>query len=189
MSRSFWAIRVVNYLCQRGAFRFALNITSPHIPILGDNKTPSLNLFRNAIQKVVETAIRRSARKSPPQLISRHDDEISDEGDEHKSPKKKSQRNQVLEILEAGDAIAEASGEGTLPFNQRSLYYVVRTHVPGLEAGYFGQLVTEYENEYDEIPGMFRNNRGAFYEPHTSQVIPLGTYDRAQPDHPARPVL
>jgi hypothetical protein len=62
-----------------------------------------------------------------------------------------------------------------LSFNQRSLYYVVRTHVPGLEAGYFGQLVTEYENEYDEIPRMFRNNRGAFYEPHTTQVIPLGT--------------
>ena len=158
----------------KGAFRFALNITSPHIPILGDNKTPSLNLFRDSIQKVVEAAIRRSARKSPPQLISRRDDEDGDEGAKLKSPKNKSQRSQVLAILEAGDVIAEASGE-TLSFNQRSLYYVVRTRVPGLEAGYFGQLVTEYENEYDEIPRMFRNNRGAFYEPHTSQVIPLGT--------------
>jgi hypothetical protein len=159
----------------KGAFRFALNITSPHIPILGDNKTPSLNLFRDSIQKVVEAAIRRSARKSPPQLISRRDDEDGDEGAKLKSPKNKSQRSQVLAILEDGEAIAEASGDGSLSFNQRSLYYVVRTRVRGLEAGYFGQLVTEYENEYDEIPGMFRNNRGAFYEPHTSQVIPLGT--------------
>jgi hypothetical protein len=108
-------------------------------------------------------------------LISCRDDEDGDDGAELKSTKNKSQRSQVLAILEAGDAIAEASGDGSLSFNQRSLYYVVRTRVPGLEAGYFGQLVTEYENEYDEIPRMFRNNRGAFYEPHTSQVIPLGT--------------
>lgn len=114
----------------KGAFRFALNITSPHIPILGDNKTPSLRLFQDAIQKAVETVIRRSARKSPPQLISRHDEENGNEEDELKSPKKKSQRNQVLSILEAGDAIAEASGEGSLSFNQRSLYYVVRLTSP-----------------------------------------------------------
>ena len=158
----------------KGAFDFALNITSPYLPILGDNKTPALTCFGEAIVPAVETAIRRSARKNPPVLISPNN-EYGDGDEGHKSGKGQSQREQVLTILEAGDAIAEASGEGTLPFNQRSLYYVVRTHVPGLEAGYFGQLVTEYENEYDEIPGMFRNNRGAFYEPHTSQVIPLGT--------------
>ena len=60
-------------------------------------------------------------------------------------------------------------------FNQRSLYYVVRELVPGLEDGYFGALVTEFENEHGEIAGMFRNNRGAFYEPHSDEVRPLGT--------------
>jgi hypothetical protein len=159
----------------KGAFDFALNITSPYLPILGDNKTPALSCFSEAIVAAVETAIRRSARNNPPVLISRCDDETSDDDEETKSPKKESQRKQVLAILEAGDAIAKASGNGSLSFNQRSLYYVVRELVPGLEDGYFGGLVTEYENDHGEIPGMFRNNRGAFYEPHSGEVVPLGT--------------
>ena len=51
----------------------------------------------------------------------------------------------------------------------------MRELVPGLEDGYFGALVTEFEAEHGEIAGMFRNNRGAFYEPHSGEVKPLGT--------------
>ena len=47
------------------------------------------------------------------------------------------QRNQVLEILKAGVAIAKVSGNGTFSFNQRSLFYVVRALLPGLEYSYF----------------------------------------------------
>lgn len=80
-----------------------------------------------------------------------------------------------MDILRAGDVIAKVSGAGTLSFNQRSLYYVVRELVPGLEDGYFGALITEFENEHGEIPGMFRNSRGCYYEPHSGVVKPLGT--------------
>ena len=35
--------------------------------------------------------------------------------------------------------------------------------------------MTEFENEHEEIPGMFRNSRGCYYEPHSGVVKPLGT--------------
>jgi DNA topoisomerase 6 subunit A-like protein len=144
------------------------------IEILGDNKTPSLEKLEETIQQAVQKAIRRSARNNPPELVSKTTGEKN--GDhQNSSPKKASQREQVLAILLKGDAAAKASGNGSLSFNQRSLYYVVREEVPGLEDGYFGALVTEYENKHGEIPRMFRNNRGAFYEPHGYGVTPLGT--------------
>jgi hypothetical protein len=161
----------------KGAFDFAVNITTPVVEILGDNKTPFLGKFQKAIQEAVQSAIRRAVRNNPPELVSKTNGD--DDGDHHNgdslTPKKASQREQVLAILLKGHAVAKASGNGSLSFNQRSLYYVVREEVPGLEDGYFGQLVTEYENEHGEIPRMFRNNRGAFYEPHGYGVTPLGT--------------
>ena len=54
----------------KGAFYIALNITSPHIHILGDNKTPALECFKNAINAAVTKAISRSARNNPPVLVS-----------------------------------------------------------------------------------------------------------------------
>jgi hypothetical protein len=160
----------------KGAFSFAVNITSPYLHILGDNKNPALGCFADSIKIAVEKAISRAARSNPPELVSRtnNQEENGDEG-ESASPAKASQREQVWAILLAGDAAARASGNGSLSFNQRSLYYVVREMVPGLEASYFGTLVTDFETEHGDIPGMFRNNRGAFYEPHGAGVTALGT--------------
>jgi hypothetical protein len=161
----------------KGAYHIALNITSPFIPILGDNKVPHLGNFREAIIKAVEAAVRRSARNCPPILITKNNgdnDGNSGNAQDAETPEKRTQRDQVLEILALGEAQQKASG-GTLEFNQRSLYYVVRESVPGLTASYFATLVTEYENGHGEIPLMFRTDRGVFYEPHGGDVIPLGT--------------
>jgi hypothetical protein len=155
----------------KGAFRFALNITSPTFETLSDNKTPSLTPFENAIKLAVEKAVSRAARKNPPTLVK----EVSESRQIVNSAVRVALKEQVLEILLKGDAQKKASGEGSLSFNQRSLYYVVRESVPGLKSSYFASCVTEYENDYGEIPGMFRSNRGAFYEPHGGMVMPLGT--------------
>ena len=159
-----------------GAFDFAINITSPYIPIVSQNKSPALKSFEVTIIRAVEKAIRLSAVHRKPELVARSKDD-DDENDEPKGPKSESLKKQVLDILSAGEVIRETSSDWTLPFNQRSLFYVVRTKVIGLTKGYFGQLVTEFENDilHDEIPGMHRSNRGAFYEPHSELVIPLGT--------------
>jgi DNA topoisomerase VI subunit B len=161
----------------KGAYRIALNITSPFIPILGDNKVPHLGNFEELIIKAVEAAVRRSARNCPPLLITKdngaNDDNHGSAHDE-KTPEKRTQREQVLDILIQGDAQKKASG-GVLEFNQRSLYYVARELVPGLTANYFASLVTEHENAHGEIPLMFRTDRGVFYEPHGGEITPLGT--------------
>ena len=138
-------------------------------------------MLPDAIAAAIAKAIARSARNNPPVLISANGNngDHGDDDDGKDSPKKQSQREQVLSILAAGEVIAEVSGDGTLSFNQRSLYYVVRELVPGLEDGYFGDLVTEFENEHGEIPGMFRNSRGCYYEPHSGEVRPLGHADGA----------
>ena len=117
----------------KGAFDIALNITSPYIHILGDNKTPALECFQTAIATAIAKAIARSARNNPPVLISANGQNDDHGGDERRqdSPKKQSQRDQVLSVLAGGGVIAQASGDGALSFNQRSLYYVVRELVPG----------------------------------------------------------
>jgi hypothetical protein len=161
----------------KGAYRIALNISSPFVPILGDNKVPHLGNFQQTIINAVEAAVRRSARNCAPILFSKSNGNNDGNGNgpnDGETPEKRTQRDSVLEILARGEAQQRASG-GTLEFNQRSLYYVVRESVPGLSATYFGSLVTEYENEHGEIPLMFRTDRGVFYEPHGGEVTALGT--------------
>jgi DNA topoisomerase VI subunit B len=161
----------------KGAYRIALNIASPFIPILGDNKVSHLGNFKEALIKAVEAAVRRSARNCPPMLFTKNNGDNDGNGNnaqDGETPEERTQRDRVLEILARGEAQHKASG-GTLEFNQRSLYYVVRESVPGLTASYFAALVTEYEYEHGEIPLMFRTDRGVFYEPHGGEVIPLGT--------------
>jgi hypothetical protein len=83
------------------------------------------------------------------------------------------------------DAIAEASGGGTLPFPTRNLFYAVRPRIQALtdaelKMNYFSQtLVVEYEREHGRIPGMYRDPRGELSEPHTGKTVRLGTREVA----------
>ena len=69
----------------KGAFEFAVNITSSYVPILSDNKSPSLDCFKEAIVKAVEKALQRSARNNPPTLLVFDEEEPDDEEEEQKS--------------------------------------------------------------------------------------------------------
>ena len=44
-----------------------------------------------------------------------------------------------------------------------------------LMIGKFKAIITDYENENDEIPGMYREPRGSLYIPHRGETISLGT--------------
>jgi hypothetical protein len=160
----------------RGSYAVALNITSPFIPILGDNKVPYLRPFGQAIIKAIEAAVRRSKRKCAPILVTKNngDNNGEDIDQDEETPEKRTQKEQVLEILERGEAQQSASG-GKLQFNQRSLYHVVRDMVPGLTSSWFEKLVTKFENKHGEIELMFRTDRGIFYEPHSGGLSGLGT--------------
>ncbi len=87
------------------------------------------------------------------------------------------QKDVVFELLPA--AVAKSTGDGELESNLRGVYYVVRPdfeRVFGRELNYdtFANIVTAYENEFGEIEGMYRDDRGTFYTPH-GDAIPLGT--------------
>jgi hypothetical protein len=78
------------------------------------------------------------------------------------------------------EAIASASGDGAYRFNERQLFYQLRPVVleetgHALLIGNFKAILTDYENEYGEIEGMYREPRGSIYHPHRGDDIPLGT--------------
>ncbi len=79
------------------------------------------------------------------------------------------------------EAIAQASGDGALPFGVRTLFYKIRPLIAGevnkeLQYSYFTPpLVTEYEEENGPIPGLYYDPRGNMMEPHTGTSVPLGT--------------
>ena len=39
----------------------------------------------------------------------------------------------------------------------------------------FSAIITDYESEVGEIPGMYREPRGSIYHPHRGETITLGT--------------
>ena len=79
----------------RGAFNTAVNVTSPYIHILGDNKTPALHCFADAIAAAIAKAIARSARNNPPVLISAgsNRDHSDDEEEDIRKSKAKGSRS------------------------------------------------------------------------------------------------
>jgi hypothetical protein len=93
--------------------------------------------------------------------------------------RKRSQKEIVLDNLD--EAIAEVSGDDQFRFNQRQLLYrlrpIVRDETGGqtLKTSNFNQIITDYEDEHGEIPGMYREPRGSIYHPHRRETIPLGT--------------
>jgi hypothetical protein len=148
----------------KGSFDLVLNITTPFCPITTDGKEPDLAPFVEqiaaAIKRVARTAHR--ARPKDPQALS--------EG--------LTQKSVFLSHMEEG--VAKASGDGAYRFNQRQLFYVLRPFVIealGAEPTWenFCRIVTEYEEQHGDIPGMYRDPRGTLYHPHIGQDIALGT--------------
>src|SRR4051794_9134727 len=84
----------------------------------------------------------------------------------------------------------KVAGEGKLNFEQRQVFYAIRPwymeqfgEQPSY--AYFSQVLTEYEAEHGEIPGLVRDARGYVYNPHTGEEIPLGTLDIANYERPS----
>lgn len=137
-----------------------LNILTPYMPITTDGKEPNLGPFEAAIAEVVGKAINRAKRNVRGGRKARTEKQI------------------VFESLNA--AINKASGGDEYRFSLRQLFYAVRPYI--LEElnkesgyGYFAQLITLYENLHGDIPGLYRDERGTLYHPHTGEALPLGT--------------
>ena len=84
----------------------------------------------------------------------------------------------VLDNLD--DVIALISTNGKYRFVQRQILYKMRPIVRNeidkmLKTGTFNGIITDYEYENGEIPGMYRDSRGSIYHPHRKETITLGT--------------
>ena len=139
-----------------------IHITTPYCPITTDGKEPNLEVFSAQICSAVRKAYRRAIKAIPAEGRAAGE----------------SQKSIILDNLEAG--IAKASGEGRYRFNQRQLFYMLRPYIIdalGVEPTYknFQTVITDYEAEYGDIPGMYRDIRGSLYHPHTGETIPIGT--------------
>jgi len=93
-------------------------------------------------------------------------------------PKQMSLKDAVFTVLP--QAILQAS-DGNLEFQDRQLYYQVRPLIAQytnkeLTFSYFSPpLLTEYEEQHGEIPGLLFDGRGHFQEPHQAIEFELGT--------------
>jgi hypothetical protein len=139
-------------------FDIRLNIITPYMPITSDGKAPNLEPFLDGIATAVGKAVRKAHRPNA--------------GD------KQTQKDIVLEHL--NEVIADVSGDRQYRFNERQIFYQLRPIVlvetgHPLQIGNFKAILTDYENEHGEIPGMYREPRGSIYHPHRGDDIPLGT--------------
>jgi hypothetical protein len=139
-------------------FNIWVNITTPFMPITSDGKAPDLLPFLGEIATVVSKTVRKAHRPEGGSRVS--------------------QKSIVLDNLD--DVIAEVSENGEFRFNQRQLLYKLRPIVQEelgqtLETGNFNTIITEYEAENGEIPGMYREPRGSIYHPHRRETLTLGT--------------
>ena len=84
-------------------------------------------------------------------------------------------------LLEIPNAIAEVSGGGEYPFQDRAFYYAIRPRVQRhgvarlLTQKYFDSIVEQWEAQHGVIELRYRDPRGHLVEPHTGEMVPLGT--------------
>jgi len=149
-------------------FSIWINLTTPYMPITSDGKAPNLEPFLNEICNAVQKAVRKAHRPDGKDKLT--------------------QKDVVLDNLDA--LIAEVSGDGEFRFNERQLFYALRPIVmeeagEELKIANFKNIITDYENEHGEIPGMYREPRGSIYHPHRSETITLGTLTVENYERPA----
>jgi hypothetical protein len=153
---------------KKGAYALTVNITTPYCPITSDGKDPDLGPFADTILNAVATAMRKAQRAAP-------------------KDKKISQKDVVLDNLDA--VIASVSGDGAYRFNTRQIFYQLRPIVleetgEELKLGNYTSIITDYEADYGEISGMYREPRGSIYHPHRGETITLGTLMVEQYERP-----
>jgi hypothetical protein len=149
-------------------FTLCLNVITPFMPITSDGKEPDLEPFLHKIGIALKKAISKAHRP--------------DSGSKH------SQKDVILENLD--EVIAAVSGDGAFRFNARQILYRMRPLVmeelgQELQLTNFTSIITDYENEVGEIPGMYREPRGTLYHPHRGETISLGTLMVEKYERPA----
>lgn len=152
-----------------GELHLALNVTSPFVPLTSSGKDPDLGPMVAAIVRACQKAAKKCRATAP------------------KGVQKVSQKAVILKALP--DAAARLGAGGNI-FSLRQLYYAIRPvliEAIGREPDYgtFSRVVGDHEDEHGEVDGLYRDDRGTLYHPHTGENIPLGTRSVATYQRPA----
>jgi 5S rRNA maturation endonuclease (ribonuclease M5) len=88
-----------------------------------------------------------------------------------------------VEVMEA--AAGHVSGNGTLPYNARRLFYAVRDRIQALTTKRFNPdrgydyfrntILQEYQQKYGKLEGLYYDPRGRLHEPHGGAPTDMGT--------------
>lgn len=145
----------------RDPFLVMVNVTTPHMPITTDGKEPDFSRFLRPLQQAIAASTKKLKR-----VIQ-------------KAKGVSSQTQVVTSYLDR--AVREVSDGGRYRYSLRQLYYVMRPYVlrlcdtGELDYGHFSRIVGQYEAEWGELEGMYRDPRGTLYHPHLRRTIPIGT--------------
>lgn len=138
----------------------AVNVMTPHIPLVNDGKTPDLSPLAPTIVEAIRKALAQAKRARPTGGGTRS----------------------IKEIVHTHlpQAVAIASSDGRFRFSQRQLFYAIRPLVApeiGKDPEYetFTKALTTYEEIQGRLQGLYRDPRGIVCHPHTGEEIPLGT--------------
>jgi hypothetical protein len=148
-----------------GNYTVYLSLITPHVQLTTDGKAPSLAVYEAAVGEVLYKAARQAHARAL-------------------RPNRDITTKQAAWRVMA-QAYLAASSNGTLPANARQIMYAARgdilrlTGKPTLNDQYFTQtllpgFIEAYPDETASWDVVF-DDRGAFTEPHTGRVVPLGT--------------
>jgi Histidine kinase-, DNA gyrase B-, and HSP90-like ATPase len=146
-------------------YNIAVSIITPYVELASDGKEPALDPFGGPIAKVLLKACNAAYRALD------------------KLPDSMTIKQAAYQVMEA--SYREASGNGRWPANARQIMYAARPDIlrltgkQKLDDHYFTQtLLPNYIFEHaDETANwdVVFDDRGAFIEPHTGRIVPLGT--------------
>ena len=152
----------------RSPMKLSICVTSPYMPITTDGKEPNLKYIIETVKDAITAAAGKAKRATSESRTNGYGD---------------TKQDLVYMVLER--AIADASGRGKHRFSLRQLYYACRPLLASegmsdvdneMKYTYFSTLIGKYEAEIGrDVPGMYRDSRGALQHPHMEGQIPLGT--------------
>ncbi len=132
------------------------------MPITSDGKEPDFTYLQHPFVCGIKKIANKINRQAPKKTVE-----------------KISQKDLVRHDLD--EAIAKVSGNGKYRYGERQLFYHKRGYINDvlgkeLLIGNFKGIITDIENERGEdLPGIYRDNRGIIFHPHLREEIPLGT--------------
>jgi len=149
-----------------------VNITTPHAPCLSFGKERDLS---GIVRSEVAAA---TVKKAVNMAVASAKGEKAPRGERPVSQKD-------FLFARFHEAARVAGGDGKYEFSQRQLFYVMRPEFIeyfGKEPkwGTYTSILTQYENERGNIPGLYRDARGTLYVPHINREIPIGTKSVAE---------